>query len=106
MSPGLLDVLTWPAHLAYGAAAGAIYGAIREGRGGSGDTMGAGARMGLVLWAIGYAGWLPAVGVRESTIRDAPSKVSVPLLAHLVFGMTTAALYAYGAESAARRGHE
>lgn len=68
--------------------------------------MGAGARMGFMVWAIGYAGWLPLLGVRESTVRGAPSKIPFPLLAHLVFGMTTAALYAYCAESASRRGHE
>lgn len=100
VSPAALDVLTWPAHLAYGAAAGTVYGHAREGNGGSVDAIGAGARLGLVLWASGYAGWLPLLGVRESTVRGAPSKIPFPLLAHLVFGMTTAALYAYGAEPA------
>lgn len=106
LSPDLLDVLTWPAHLAYGAAAGGIYGATRDPQGGSGDPVVAGVLMGLGVWASGYAGWLPLMGVRESTIRGAPSKVPFPLLAHLVFGMTTAALYEYGAKSATRQRHE
>lgn len=106
IAPALLDRLTWPAHLAYGAAAGMVYGHFRDGKAGSVNAVDAGARMGLVLWASGYAGWLPLLGVRESTVRGAPSKVPFPLLAHLVFGMTTAALYAYGAEPATRRPHE
>lgn len=106
VSPAVLDALTWPAHLAYGAAAGALYGATRRGRGVNDDWISAGALMGLSVWASGYAGWLPVLGIRETTVRGAPSKIPVPLLAHLVFGVTTAALYAYGAESATPRGHE
>lgn len=106
VSAALLDVLTWPAHLAYGAAAGMVYGAVRDRPGGPRDPIASGALMGLAVWASGYAGWLPMIGVRESTVRGAPSKIPFPLLAHLVFGMTTAALYTCGAESATRRRHE
>ena len=53
----------------------------------------AGAAFGLAVWAAGYAGWLPLIGIRESTVAGPPAKIPFPLAAHIVFGVTTAAVH-------------
>jgi uncharacterized membrane protein YagU involved in acid resistance len=84
--------LIWPAHLGYGTAMGAFYGMLRP----RFDTLPAplaGAAYGLVVWALGYQGWMPALGVQPATTEKPPEKWPVPIGSHLVYGVALAITY-------------
>jgi hypothetical protein len=79
-------------HLAYGMGFGALLGLLRAGRRGRlgiGGALASGAALGAVVWAAGYLGWLPALGlvrpVREQGLHTVSS-----LAAHLGYGVATA----------------
>jgi putative membrane protein len=79
-------VITTAGHFGYGAVAGALY--PRLARRLPGAPVAKGAAFGLLVWAASYLGWLPAADVRHSSLRDAPSRNAVMILAHLVWGGT------------------
>ena len=72
-------------HLLYGAAAGACYGLVQ----GKFDLPApvTGPAFGLLLWAAGYVGWLPAAGVLPQPWRQHPGAAITPVAAHLVYGL-------------------
>ena len=72
-------------HLAYGAAAGAVYGLAQEGLGL--PAAGAGVGFGLLLWVAGYLGWLPATGVLPQPWRQRAGDALTPVAAHVVYGL-------------------
>ena len=75
--------------LGYGATFGMLYGlAAREG-----SPLLAGAVLGLVTWAVGYLGWLPATGLMPPVTRQEPARVAGPIATHLGYGIATAAAY-------------
>lgn len=88
---------TWLAHLGYGAAVGAIYGVMAPSLDERIDSpvrgAAAGALFGLGVWAAGYAGWLPLVGIRTGTIRGDRRDLPWPLAAHVVYGATLGAVH-------------
>lgn len=84
--------MTTATHYAYGASAGAVYGVLRPRLVPRASGTVVGALFGLAVWVVGYAGWLPLVGIRQGTVREPPRRWSNPLLSHLVFGLTTALL--------------
>lgn len=45
-----------------------------------------GAAFGLAVWAAGYEGWVPAMGVLPPAHRDKRSRALTMLAAHLVYG--------------------
>lgn len=67
-----------------------------------GNAMAAGAAMGAVSWAAGYAGWLPAAGVTRPIAREKASKTAMSLATHLLYGVV-AAIPLYAAERLFRR---
>jgi hypothetical protein len=71
------------AHLGYGAGAGAIYTAVtpRPSR-----NIGSGILFGLAVWAAGYEGWLPFLGILPRAHRDKRGRALVILAAHVVYG--------------------
>ncbi len=75
-------------HFAYGAAAGAVF-AVMLGRRRS--SPGAGVTYGLVLWALGYEGWLPALGVLPPAHRDHRGRAVTMVIAHVIYGRALAA---------------
>src|SRR3954464_15819716 len=79
-------VITTVGHFGYGAVVGALYPPAARRLPGSPVVKGAG--FGLLVWAASYLGWLPAADVRHSSLRDAPSRNAVMILAHLVWGGT------------------
>ncbi|MEX2570039.1 MAG: DUF1440 domain-containing protein [Gemmatimonadota bacterium] len=81
------------AHVGYGAGMGAIYALLSPGHRYA-PPAAAGAAWGLLVWAIGYQGWMPAAGVRPPTTHQPPSKWPVPIGSHLVYGVVTALAYA------------
>jgi hypothetical protein len=77
---------TISSHLLYGTAAGALYGLLQDETDIS-PVIG-GPSYGVLLWATGYLGWIPAAGILPWPWRQQPGAVAVPLLAHLVYGLT------------------
>jgi hypothetical protein len=76
--------------MAYGATAGALYGALlADDRSALAD----GAILGLGVWAVGYLGWLPATDLMPPVQEQETPQVVAPIAQHLVFGLATVAAY-------------
>jgi hypothetical protein len=74
----------------YGVTAGALYGALRP-RGG--NTLTDGALLGLGVWAAGYLGWLPAIGLMPPVAEQETVEALGPPIRHVLFGVATVATY-------------
>jgi hypothetical protein len=83
--------LAWPAHLAYGAAMGALFagasGALPEG-----PPVVAGVAFGLGVWAASYIGMLPTLGLMPPPQDDSRGRQATMVAAHFVYGATLDAL--------------
>ena len=86
------NALSTAAHLGYGATVGALFAA-------AGSTVRlplpapvTGALYGLAVWAAGYAGWMPALGIMPPPHRDRPDRQTAMVLSHLVYGAVLGAL--------------
>lgn len=96
-SVGLREQLDRPAfeaswvvqHFAYGAAAGVGYTLLQR-RLRLREPLPAGPLYGISLWAVSYAGWLPAVGLYPPPDRDRADRVVNMIVHHLVYGTVTA----------------
>ena len=96
---GLYDRLSQPefeaswvvGHFAYGMANGMAYAAVRRRLPGPAPV--AGSAFGLAVWAISYAGWLPAVGLYPPPTEDAGDRIAAMIAHHLVYGAATAIVY-------------
>lgn len=75
--------LTTLAHLAFGAAAGAIYGATVDRRRSSVLN---GVAYGLGVWAIAYGVGLPSLGLHPAAARDTNDRNEVLVASHMVWG--------------------
>lgn len=74
----------------YGLTAGAAYALLRRHpRVGVAD----GIAFGLGTWAIGYAGWLPALHLLPSLSRQPPAAALGPAVRHVLFGLLTIMAY-------------
>jgi hypothetical protein len=79
---------TWASHFAYGAACGALYGALSGERlDGHGALAGAG--FGVAVWAGSYLGWLPAAGIISPATEHPARRNALMIAAHVVWGATT-----------------
>ena len=87
------EAATWASHFAYGAACGALYGALSGGRLDE-HPLAAGAGFGLAVWAGSYLGWLPAAGVISPATEHPARRNALMIAAHLVWGATAAAALA------------
>ena len=76
----------WSSHLLYGAAASACYGLVQKEL--DLPALVAGPTYGLLLWAAGYLGWIPAAGVLPQPWRQRTGDALTPVAAHLVYGLT------------------
>jgi hypothetical protein len=76
--------------LAYGMTFGAAYAALRR-RGGS--PLIEGVALGLLTWAAGYLGWLPATGLMPPVWRQSTKRAVAPALPHTLYGIATVAAY-------------
>jgi uncharacterized membrane protein YagU involved in acid resistance len=72
------------AHFAFGAAAGAVYGAMAERL--PGGPAGGGIAYGLAVWAGNYLGVFPALGVRRPSTEQPPRREGALVAAHVVWG--------------------
>ncbi|MDH2430359.1 DUF6789 family protein [Sphaerisporangium sp. TRM90804] len=73
------------AHFAFGAAAGALFAVVVDGRRARPQL---GAVYGMAIWAASYQGWVPAMGILPPAHRDRPGRQAVMAAAHVVYGTT------------------
>jgi hypothetical protein len=80
------------AHFAFGAGAGALYGAATApaARLRAPATVAAGLLFGTAVWLVSYQGWVPALKIMPPASRDHPGRVGTMLAAHWVFGAALA----------------
>lgn len=74
----------------YGMTAGAVYGLLRPS---AGDTLVHGVTLGLGTWAVGYLGWLPALGLMPPVSQQDATEALGPVVRHALFGIVTVAAY-------------
>jgi hypothetical protein len=78
--------------LGYGMTAGALYGALRPS---GGNLLVDGTVLGLGVWAVGYLGWLPALGLMPPLQQQETEQVAGPIAQHIIFGVATVAAYGW-----------
>jgi hypothetical protein len=76
----------------YGTTGPLVLGALAHklGRGSIGRTLGAGAVMGAIVWAVGFLGWLPRSGVAEPIQRQPIGATANGLVGHAAYGVLSA----------------
>ena len=91
------EAATWASHFAYGAACGALYGAL-SGEHVDGHPVLAGVGFGVAVWAGSYLGWLPAAGIIAPATEHPARRNALMIAAHVVWGATTGVALAGMAE--------
>jgi hypothetical protein len=79
-------VLTAGAHVGYGLGAGTVFGALRNVEHDYATEAAVGASLGILIWGLGWAGWLPLLGVHRAPWNQSSPKALLPVLDHAVFG--------------------
>jgi uncharacterized membrane protein YagU involved in acid resistance len=82
--PAELRPVAAAAHLAFGAAAGAVFALVA--RGPRIARLAEGLAFGAGVWFVSYRGWLPELGLMPDGARDEPERQATMLVAHLVYG--------------------
>lgn len=87
-------------HFAFGGVCGALFGLAHEvwrvrapsshGVRGHRAPIAAGIAFGSAVWAVSYAGWVPALGIMARPTRDRPGRQPALVLAHWVYGAALA----------------
>ncbi len=73
------------AHLGYGTTAGAVFGVLRNQRGAA--TTGVGVALGVLVWGVGWAGWLPILGAQRAPWNQrTPRAALLPIADHAIYG--------------------
>jgi len=86
LEPETRERAVWSAHLLYGAAAGAVYGALMP----RPSRPARGAAFGLGVWLGSYLGWLPLTGLMPPAHREPARRNALMIAAHLVWGAALA----------------
>ena len=85
----LADALATVAHLLFGAGTGAAYALLPPAR----RPVVRGAAVGTAVWAVSYAGWVPALGaLPPAGPRPTAATRSSMVVAHLVYGAVLGAV--------------
>lgn len=71
-------------HFGFGLASGVLY-ALTEGKLKAPPIL-KGSLFGLSVWAVSYAGWIPAIGFRASAFRMPARRNALMIFAHLIWG--------------------
>lgn len=100
------QLLTAVAHFGFGAAQGALYAALHQWVARHpqppleaprpeitvAPSAATGVPFALLVWAVSYAGWIPALGILPSPARDRPGRPMSMVLAHVVYGVALASI--------------
>ena len=80
------NVIASAAHIAFGAAAGAGFGLITRAIPAAAVNVAA-VPWAMVVWAVSYFGWLPALRILPPPTEDRPGRAWTMLAAHAIFGL-------------------
>ena len=72
-------------HLAFGMACGALYASLGRARRFAPEPI-PGILFGTLVWAVSYAGWVPAARILPPPQDDDPRRVATMIGAHVVYG--------------------
>jgi uncharacterized membrane protein YagU involved in acid resistance len=81
-------IATGIGHFGYGAAAGALY-ALAAARWNAPPILKGGAAA-LIVWAVSYLGWLPALNILPPATEHPRRRTAVMIAGHLLWGVSTA----------------
>jgi len=84
----LAEALAAAAHLAFGVGTGAAYALLPP----AGRPVARGVAAGTAVYAVSYAGWVPALGALPPADRDRTSRQAAMAAAHVVYGAVLGAL--------------
>jgi hypothetical protein len=84
-TPPALTPLAAALHVGFGASMGVLYG-LTIGRRRHRQPELWGSAFGMSVWAVSYAGWVPALGLMPPPQRDRPGRQPANVVAHLVYG--------------------
>jgi len=84
--PGEKQTVATIVHFGFGAAVGALYGAVSVGVRSTPLSTALGILCGSGVWLVSYQGWIPALGIMPPASRDQPGRVGTMLIAHVVYG--------------------
>lgn len=84
----LAAALAVAAHLGFGAGTGAAHALLPRSR----RPVARGAALATGVWAVSYAGWVPALGALPRADHDRASRQAVMLVAHVAYGAVLGAL--------------
>ncbi len=92
LSEAQLDTAGNVLHWAYGVSWGALLGALSRklSMRSLPTALLAGAGFGAIVWAVGYAGWLPATKLTAPAHRQGAGHAGASLLGHIGYGLATA----------------
>lgn len=80
------DVLASLMHLGFGVGTGALFAVVQPRLPDRLSPVVSGVAFGSLVWAVSYAGWVPALGILPPPQRDRPGRQWVMLGAHWVYG--------------------
>lgn len=80
------------AHTGYGTMFGVLYGLWR-GRGRQKSALADGILLGAAVYAAGYLGWMPAMGLTRPIWKQPFSAAAGELFRHIIYGVATTASY-------------
>jgi uncharacterized membrane protein YagU involved in acid resistance len=78
------STMAWVTHFAFGTGAGAVYGPL--GRNLPIPRVASGTAFGLLVWAVSYLGWLPAMDLPGAAPDESAHRNLMMIAAHLVWG--------------------
>lgn len=85
-SKAAIEWTTAITHLGFGVGTGAMFGVLSKRLGINVPGVVQGAVWGSLVWAVSYAGWVPALDIMPRPKNDRPDRPWVMFLGHLVFG--------------------
>lgn len=73
--------------IGYGVAFSTLYALVRPRASSAARRLGEGTALGVATWAVGYLGWLPAVGLMPPIWKQRPLQIIAPVVHHIVYGL-------------------
>lgn len=90
-------VVTWSAHLGFGAGAGLLYALLCEKV--EAPPAIKGVLFGLFIWAISYLGWLPQTKILDQPKEQSARSNALMIVAHVVWGLCLGLLAERGTQT-------
>lgn len=83
LRPGETSAVALVSHIGYGTAAGTVYRIVVAPAHRNTRT---GILYGAAVWAAGYEGWLPLLGILPSAHKDKRGRALTMFVAHIIYG--------------------